>query len=297
MSSDTMRGDRHVARDISYASSASSRSGRALIRVVENATGRLGLIRRAAGYEREVAGGQDFWQVIVERYGLSLDLAGGSLQDIPREGPLILVANHPYGILDGLIMGHILSSIRGDFRIIANTVFRKAEDLNRIILPVSFEDTKQAVAQNLETRKEALAYLGRGGAVGIFPGGTVSTASRPFGQPMDPRWRSFTAKMVSKSQAAVVPVFFDGRNSRLFQLASHLHSNLRLALLISEFRSRVDAPVRIVIGKPIPPEQLQQNAQDTKSMMDFLRQQTYALSPRPLKSLGYGFEFEERYRQ
>ncbi len=114
---------------------------------------------------------------------------------------------------------------------------------------------------------------------------------------MNPRWRSFTAKMVSKSQAAVVPVFFDGRNSGLCQLASHLHSNLRLALLISEFRSRADLPARIVIGKPIPPEQLQQNARDTKSMMDFLRQQTYALSPRPLKSLGYGFAFEEKYRQ
>ncbi len=291
-----MRTDRQVARDISYAASARSKAGRALIRVVENATGRLRLIRRVEGYADEVAGGRDFWQVMVERYGLSLDVVGGRLENIPRTGPLILIANHPYGILDGLMMGHVLSAIRRDFRIVAHRVFRKAEDLDRVILPISFDDTKEAVTQNLETRKEALAYLGRGGAVGIFPGGTVSTAPKPFGQPMDPVWRSFTAKMVSKSDAAVVPIYFDGQNSRLFQLASHLHSNLRLALLINEFRARVDEPVRVVIGQPIPREQLNPHAHDTKSMMDFLRQQTYALSPKPLKSLGYGFEFDEKYR-
>ena len=291
-----MQANRQIAREISYAHSARSRAGRALIRVVENATGRLRLIQRAEGYEREVAAGRNFWQVIAERFGLSVDVIAGSLSDVPADGPLILIANHPYGILDGLIMGHILSGIRGDFRIIANTVFRKAEDPNRVILPVSFDEGKAAVAQNLETRKEALAFLGRGGAVGIFPGGTVSTAATPFGQPIDPRWRGFTAKMVTKSRATVVPVFFDGWNSRLFQMASHLHSNLRLALLISEFRARVDAPVRVAIGRPIARDQLNRHAQDTKTMMDFLRQETYALSPTPLKSIGYGFEFDEKYR-
>lgn len=258
-----MQANRQIAREISYAHSARSRAGRALIRVVENATGRLQLIQRAEGYEREVAAGRNFWQVIAERFGLSVDVIAGSLSDVPADGPLILIANHPYGILDGLIMGHILSGIRGDFRIIANTVFRKAEDPNRVILPVSFDEGKAAVAQNLETRKEALAFLGRGGAVGIFPGGTVSTAATPFGQPIDPRWRGFTAKMVTKSRATVVPVFFDGWNSRLFQMASHLHSNLRLALLISEFRARVDAPVRVAIGRPIARDQLNRHAQDT----------------------------------
>jgi putative hemolysin len=291
-----MQANRQIAREISYAHSARSRAGRALIRVVENATGRLQLIQRAEGYEREVAAGRNFWQVIAERFGLSVDVIAGSLSDVPADGPLILIAKHPYGILDGLIMGHILSGIRGDFRIIANTVFRKAEDPNRVILPVSFDEGKAAVAQNLETRKEALAFLGRGGAVGIFPGGTVSTAATPFGQPIDPRWRGFTARMVTKSRATVVPVFFDGWNSRLFQMASHLHSNLRLALLISEFRARVDAPVRVAIGRPIARDQLNRHAQDTKTMMDFLRQETYALSPTPLESIGYGFEFDEKYR-
>jgi putative hemolysin len=288
--------DRHVARDISYASSARSRGGRALIRVVENATGRIGLIKRAEGYDREVARGADFWSVMVQRYGLSLDVISGSLDDIPREGPLILIANHPYGILDGLMMGHILAHVRGDFRILAHRVFRKAQDLDRVVLPISFDETKEAVALNLETRKTALAYLAQGGAIGVFPGGTVSTSAKPFGQAMDPGWRAFTAKMIAKSDATVVPIFFEGANSRLFQIASHLHSTLRMALLIKEFRSRVDEPVRVVIGQPIPRETLDAHRGDTKAMMDFLRRQTYALSPRPLKSLDYGFEFEARYK-
>ncbi|WP_126977934.1 lysophospholipid acyltransferase family protein [Frigidibacter oleivorans] len=287
---------RQIAREISYASSARSRGGRTLIRVVENATGRLGLIRRAAGYELEVANGRDFWQVMAERYGLSLKVIGGSLSDIPATGPLILIANHPYGILDGLMMGLILSHTRGDFRILANSVFRRAEDLNRIVLPISFEDTKEAQRQNLETRAEALRYLKAGGAIGIFPGGTVSTAARPFGRPMDPGWRNFTARMVGKSQATVVPLFFNGHNSRLFQLASHLHMTLRLALLIKEFRARVDEPVEVVVGRPIPAADIAARAGDPKAMMDFLRRATYQLSPKPLDTYDPGYEFEAKYR-
>ncbi len=287
---------RHIARDISYASSARSRSGRAVIRVLENATGRLALIRRAEGYDRQVAAGEDFWDVMVRRYGLSLDVVGGTLDNIPREGPLIVIANHPYGILDGLMMGHILSRMRGDFRILAHRVFRRAEELNRVVLPISFDDTTAARRENIETRKACLAYLARGGAIGVFPGGTVATAARPFGRPMDPGWRGFTARMVAKSGATVLPVYFEGHNSRLFQLASHLHTTLRMALLIKEFRARVDEPVRVVVGEPIPPERLAPHAGDARAVMGFLRAQTYELSPTPLNVAQHGFEFEERYR-
>ena len=269
-----MRPERHIARDISYAYSAQTKGGRAMIRTMENLTGRIGLIKRARGYEREVSQGRDFWEVIVERYGLSLDIIGGGLDCIPRDGPMILIANHPYGILDGLMMGHILRRTRGDFRILAHKVFRKAEDLNRVILPISFDETREAVALNLATRKTALSYLGQGGAIGIFPGGTVSTSAKPLSRPLDPGWRGFTARMIAKSDATVVPVYFDGHNSRLFQLASHLHYTLRMSLLIKEFKARVDSPVRVVVGNPIPRAALGRFAGDTKSLMAFLRQRT-----------------------
>jgi putative hemolysin len=291
-----MQTSRGVARDISYASSAQSRAGRTLIRVTENVTGRMRLIQQAAGYELEVAQGRNFWDVMAERYGLSLQVTGGSLENIPASGPLIVIANHPFGILDGLMMGKILSHRRDAYRILANQVFRKAQDLEKIILPVSFDGTKEAVAMNVETRKECLRFLGDGGAIGIFPGGTVSTSARPFGFPMDPGWRSFTARMIFKSNATIVPVFFEGHNSRLFQLASHVHATLRMALLIKEFKARVGAPVPAVIGQPIPRATLDSFAGDPKAMMDFLRQETYRLSPHPLADYGYGFEFEEKHK-
>jgi len=288
--------DRSLARDISYASSARSKGGRAVIRLLEHVTGRVSLIRRAEGYQHEVGDGRSFWRVIPERFGLSLEVAGGSLGCVPANGPLILIANHPYGILDGLMMGHLLDAVRGDFRILANSVFRRAEALDRVILPISFDETRDAVALNLATRARALRYLAEGGAIGVFPGGTVSTARRPFSRPMDPGWRHFTARMIARSDATVVPVFFEGHNSRLFQIASHLHTTLRLGLLIKEFRARVDEPVRVVIGAPIAAARLAPLRPDPRAMMEFLRRATYALSPRPLPSLDHGYEFEERYR-
>jgi len=285
-----------VTRDISYASSARTRGGRAMIRVMENVTGRLSLIRRARGYDQDVARGANFWDVLLERYGLSLEVTGGSLTNIPANGPLVVIANHPYGILDGLMMGHLLDKVRGDFRILANSVFRRSEELTRIVLPISFDTTREATRLNIETRAMSLEYLGNGGAIGVFPGGTVSTSARPFSRPMDPGWRNFTARMIAKSDATVVPMFFEGHNSRLFQLASHASPTLRLGLLIKEFKSRIDEPVRVVVGEPIASARLQPLKSDANAMMDYLRRATYQLSPTPLRSYDYGFEFEDRYK-
>lgn len=285
-----------VTRDISYAGSGQTIASRNVIRLLENSTGRRSLIRRAQGYEDEVARGRSFWQVIPEKFGLSLDIVGGSVGNIPASGPLIVTSNHPYGILDGLMLGHLMDARRGDFRILANAVFRRAKALDRILLPISFEVTKEATRLNLDSRATALDYLGQGGAIGVFPGGTVSTSVRPFGPPMDPVWRKFTARMIAKSGATVVPIFFDGHNSRLFQLASRLHYSLRLALLIKEFRARTDAPVRVVIGEPIPQSTLAPLHGDATAMMETLRRATYALSPKPLQSYDPCYEFEDRYK-
>ncbi|MEM7546159.1 MAG: lysophospholipid acyltransferase family protein [Pseudomonadota bacterium] len=279
-------------REISYAFSAQTRVGKAVIRSIENLTGRPRLIRMALGYEKEVSAGRDFWEVMTERYGLTVDTGAEGLANIPKEGPLIVVANHPFGILDGMAMGRILSATRGDFRIVANNVFHRSEELSRIILPISFEDTKGSRRTNLSTRNEALRFLKDGGTVGVFPGGTVSTARKPFGTAMDPAWRTFTARLVARSGATVVPVFFHGANSRMFQLASHVHSTLRVALLIKEFGRRVGGQIGATIGMPLPMAEITARASDPAAMMDYLRDATYALSPAPLPSLGYGKDFD-----
>ena len=241
-----MKNYRQSTQEISYAYSAQTSSGRALIKILENVTGRASLIKKAQNYELEVASGESFWEVMFQRYGLSLEILDGAFSCIPRDGSLIIIANHPFGILDGLILGYILSKSRKNFKILAHKVFRKSAELDDVILPISFDETKESTKINIETRVSALNFLNSGGAVGIFPGGTVSTSLTPFGVPMDPSWRSFTAKMITKSEAQVVPIFFEGHNSRTFQLASHIHYNLRMGLLIKEFKSKIGNPVKFV---------------------------------------------------
>ena len=286
-----------AARDISYAATIEGRLARFAVRVIEDATGRRRLMRRAMGYEAELAGGAEFWSLIAARYGLDPVLGGAGLSAIPVTGPVVLVANHPFGVLDGLLMGLILQRARGaGFRVLAHEVFSRATELRDVILPVDFAGTPEAARRTIQMRKDAQDFLTEGGAIGVFPGGTVSTAATPFGRAMDPEWRRFTAKMVARSGATVVPIYFDGQNSRLFQLASHLSVPLRMGLLMHEFRARVDRPVQAIIGDPIAPDTLAQFRADPKSMMDFLRERTYALSPTPVDWRATGYEFEERRR-
>ena len=290
-----MKNYRQSTQEISYAYSAQTSSGRALIKFLENVTGRASLIKKAQNYELEVASGESFWEVMFQRYGLSLEILDGAFSCIPRDGPLIIIANHPFGILDGLILGYILSKSRKNFKILAHKVFRKSAELDDVILPISFDETKESTKINIETRVSALKFLNSGGAVGIFPGGTVSTSLTPFGVPMDPSWRSFTAKMITKSEAQVVPIFFEGYNSRAFQLASHIHYNLRMGLLIKEFKSKIRNPVKICIGNPLSHSEIKSRSGNPRILMDFLREETYKLSQNPLKNFDYGFEFESRY--
>jgi hypothetical protein len=235
-------------------------------------------------------------QVMVERYGLSLDMVGGSLDNIPRDGPLILIANHPYGILDGLMLGHILSQVRGDFRILAHRVFRKAEDINRIILPISFDDTKEALALNIQTRKDALRFLSDGGAIGIFPrrhrvdgGQTLRPADGP--------------RLAQLHRADDREVRGDGRAAlfRRPQFAPvpddepRAHHPAHGASDQGIPRPRELARPRRG-GEPIPREELAALHQRPAAMMAFLREKTYALSPTPLDPNARGFEFEDQYR-
>ena len=277
-----------VSRDISYATAADGVMGQLFIRSIENITGRISLIKRAKDYDIEVAKGRNFWEVIVERYNIKMNLINGSLDYIPKRGPVVIVSNHPFGILDGLLLGYILSKTRNDFKIIANRVFRKAKDLDEVVLPISFEENREGNLQNINTRNEAIRFLKEGGIVGIFPGGTVATSAKLFSRPLDPFWKRFTSKLILKSGATVVPIFFGGSNSRLFQIASHMSYNLRMALLIREFSRKVDRKVDVDIGKKIGSKYLQRYSKDLDGMMEYLRVQSYLLSNDPNQTFENG---------
>jgi putative hemolysin len=276
-----------------YSQTSQPLARRLLISGIENFTARLSLIDRMRRYEDEgkMSTEPNIWKSIMECYGISLKLVNSTLSDIPKTGPLILVANHPYGILDSTVMGYILSSTRPQFRIIAHQIFMTSPQIRPFLLPIDFAGTKQALIANAKTRKDAVHDLLKGSAIGIFPGGTVSTSAKLFSRPMDPRWRTFTARLILKSGATVIPIYFDGANSRLFQLASHAHSILRVSLLLREFEKRLDKSVRVVIGEPIAHSDIRANADNTHELMDMLRRRTYELAPKPLNSFEYGYDF------
>lgn len=282
----------NAAREISYADFADTPAARAMVRALEHAFGRGALLRMADGYERELAEGGAFFGVMQNRFQLTLTVDESDLARIPSSGPLIVVANHPFGIADGLAMGRLLEMARGPgaFRILAHKVFHRARELSEIILPIRFDGSREAQAENIETRRKALAHLAEGGCVGVFPGGTVSTSLRPFGPPLDPTWRGFTAQMIRRSGATVLPVYFEGGNSRVFQLVSRMSYSLRLAFLLHEFRTTVGGVIRLRVGAPIPAEEIDARRGDSKALMSYLREATYALAPSPLPGAPLGLD-------
>ncbi len=130
----------------------------------------------------------------------------------------------------------------------------RAPEVNGFILPVDFSETEEALKTNLATRAAARAQLEKGGVVVVFPAGAVSTAPDKLGlkPAVDWRWQPFVSQLVQRSKATVVPVWFSGQNSRLFQIASHVSSTLRISLIFHEVRSRIGTALPVVIGAPIP---------------------------------------------
>ena len=109
---------------------------------------------------------------------------------------------------------------------------------------------------------------------------------------MDPSWRKFTARLIAKSKAQVVPIYFEGSNSRLFQIASHLHYNPRMALLIKEFRRRTNDKVSVVVGEAFSDHKINEYKKSAEELMNFLRTETYKLSPAKTKGFDKGFDFD-----
>ena len=275
-------------RELSYASSAETRAGRAIVRGLENVTGRKELLHAVQSYRSAMQGGKSFWEALWDTFGFELDVQGGGFDAIPREGPVVCVANHPYGILDGLALGVILQKTRPDFKVLANDWLVAAPEIAHHVLPIERAPTREAMKINLETRRKALAHLREGGCVAVFPAGTVAAAPKLLKPAFDASWKTFSATMILHSKAKVTPILFEGQNSRLFQVASLLNPALRLGLFIHEFKKRVGDKVRAWIGDPVPQELIEANRNDPKRLMALLRSHTYSLSPDLITRLTVG---------
>ena len=238
----------------SYATASDPPLKRGVIRLVETATGQPRLKKMYLDNQRHPRPNENFLQAAVRKLAIDVRYDTEALARIPRTGPVVVVANHPYGVLDGIVISWLISKVRTDFVVLTNAVLMRAPEVNGFILPVDFSETEEAMKTNLATRAAAREKLERGGVVVVFPAGAVSTAPDKLGlkPAVDWRWQPFVSQLVQRSKATVVPIWFSGQNSRLFQIASHVSYTLRISLIFHEVRSRIGTALPVMIGAPIP---------------------------------------------
>ncbi|CAN5913237.1 GNAT family N-acetyltransferase [soil metagenome] len=196
----------------------------------------------------------------------------------PEEGPLVVVSNHPFGILDPVILGDFISQFRPYVRFMTNFLLGNMEEMRPWIIPVDPFNRVDSARRNMASMKEALRFLKAGGALAIFPSGEVSHYKMGHGVEESP-WTSHVGALVRRTKATVLPVYFEGRNSMLFQAAGVLHPLLRTGLLFRELFKHSREVVEVKVGQPISFSRLKK-FEDDESLTQYLRLHTFILSQR-----------------
>jgi putative hemolysin len=242
----------------SYANAAQPRLKRLLIRSVEGLSGRNRYYSIYDVWRREVVPqGVGVFTRMLEMTGIGLSVSGAwPPADVP-DGPLVIIANHPFGIGDGIAILSLAERLGRPFRVLINDELLKIVEMRPYALPVSFEETKEALASNMKTRQEALGLLKSGCTIIVFPAGGVATAPRGFGPAQDLPWKMFTAKLVQSAHASVIPLQFYGQNGRLFHLVSKVSLTLRLSLLVREFKKLAGKTMSVRVGDVLRWEELE----------------------------------------
>lgn len=262
----------------SYSTADQPMLQRAVIQAIETIGGRHKLKKLYAQHQQSVKSGENFFAAALRLLRMTVEIDAAALARTPPTGPVIFIANHPYGVLDGIALTWLATRVRPDTKVLANDVLCQAQEARDNLLPVAFAPTRAARETNVASRRTAQAWLRDGHAIGIFPGGGVSTSEKPLkGPAVDLPWAPFTAKLLSASQATVVPVYFVGQNSRLFQLASHLSLTLRLSLVFRETARRIGSRLKVRVGEPIPFSALA-HIDDRTALVAELRKCTFALA-------------------
>ncbi len=251
-----------------------------IINAIEVLSGRGKLERRYDELLAAAEGSASFWEAALRATRIQLNLDPAQLAAIPRAEPLVFIANHPYGVIDGLIMCVIAMRVRHDFRILINAALCREPRVMRHMLPIDFSDTREAARGNIQSKHDAQLALSKGIPIVVFPAGGISTSNGALGPVTDLEWKLFMSKLVHTSKATVVPVYFHGQNSRLFQIASQFSLTLRLALIISELNRQIGKPLKVSVGAPICYEQLA-HIEGRQALTEHLRKATYRLSGQP----------------
>ncbi|SMP35868.1 lysophospholipid acyltransferase family protein [Shimia sagamensis] len=267
-------------RTLTYANSFDDRWTSFAIRSIEWVTGKLRILRMVNKFERdnEKYRGQKFWRGALNVMGIELTTPVEQLQNIPSDGPVVFVANHPHGMVDGMIFADLIGRVRQDYRILTRSVLTGLDEAaSSFMIPVPFPHDPDAQRKMVEMRGRAMAHLKEGGVVALFPSGVVMSSETWFGPAIEQEWNVFTAQMIRRSGARVVPIFYPGQNSRAYQVANKLSPILRQGLLLHEIVRSCNKPQAPIVGAPLTDEQMAQLQTDPRGFMAWLRQHTLDL--------------------
>ncbi len=273
--------------EFSYANPGQPRFKRWVIRSVEGLSGRNKYFALYNIWRNEIVPtGERVFGQMLELIDVQLGLAQQWPPKNLPDGPLVLVANHPFGIGDGVAVLALAEKLGRPFKVLINNDLMKIKEMEPYALPVSFDETKEALALNMKTRHEAVRLLKQGVTIVVFPSGGVATARKVFGKAEDLPWKMFPAKLIQAAGASVVPIHFSGQNGRLFHLASRLSLTLRLSLLVREFRRLRGKSIGVTVGEILPWTELSCIA-DRKVLLDMLYNAVFSLAPveKPRRSL------------
>ncbi|MBU4460524.1 MAG: lysophospholipid acyltransferase family protein, partial [Verrucomicrobia bacterium] len=222
--------------------------------------------------------GGDFGDAVMKSLGVTMEVSPGDVERIPKEGPVLVVANHPFGGADGIVLLALLRKVRPDVKLIGNHLMRRIPELHEFSIFVDPYGGEGAARANLKPIKECVRWLRGGHLLLVFPSGDVSRLQLTDKQVSDPRWSGTIAGMIRMAKCPVVPVFVEGRNSAMFQVLGLLHPRFRTAMLPREFMQKRGGTIGLRIGSLIPFTRVK-NLGDGE-MIDYLRLRTYILRGR-----------------
>lgn len=210
---------------------------------------------------------------------VDLQVSDGDVERIPRKGPVVVVANHPYGMLDGAVLAVLLARVRPDVKVMTNFLLEGVPELEQHCIFVDPLRTPKSQERNRRALKQALRWLRDGGMLAIFPAGEVSHWQVSQGAIADPRWNDTATRLIRNTGAAALPVYFCGQNSLGFQLMGMLHPRLRLVFLLQEFLQQQGKEIALRVGSTIPWDAIT-SIGDDRSATEYLRWRTYLLAER-----------------
>lgn len=273
-----MPSHRYQMSRLSYAGTFTNPWKAGTIRTIEWLTGKLTLVRLIRQFERSGAPfGAPFWPKAVRQMGIDILTPPDEIARIPATGAVVVVANHPHGLVDGMVMGELVSRIRPDFKILTRSLLTGIPEIAEFMIPVPFPHEDNARELGLVMRQDTMAHLERGGVVILFPAGRVACSETWFGPAIEAEWNVFTHKMIQKSGATILPIHFTGRNSRLYQIANKLSATMRQGLLLHEIRRALNKPQRPHVGTPIPASVLKGWEGNPRGFLAWLREHTLGL--------------------